>query len=85
VTIVRTSAPDSALSRATTADAFAATPLSIELRGSYRHVLTAISRLSVGSAIVRVDAPNINRIEGDVDATVPVVIYEPNTASQAVR
>lgn len=83
VTIVRTSAPDSAIPRAATAaGAFVATPLSVELRGSYRHVLTTIARLSAGSAIVRVDAPNVTRVEGDVDATVPVVIYEPNAMAQ---
>lgn len=60
---------------------FAKTRLALELRGSYRRLLTAIADLSMGSEIVEVRAPSLARESGSVVAKVPVVIYEPLRAA----
>lgn len=56
---------------------FAQAHVDVEMRGSYAHLLAAIGDLSVGSEIVRVDAPTMRRDGDEVAATAPVTIFEP--------
>ena len=53
------------------------THVGIELRGTYRRVLAAITDLSLGSEIVRVDEPTLRRRDDDIEATIPVTLFEP--------
>lgn len=56
---------------------FAQTHVDVEMRGTYAHLLAAVGDLSVGSEIVRVDAPTMRRESDEVAATVPVTVFEP--------
>ncbi len=56
---------------------FIQTQVRLELRGTYRHLLAAIGDLSLGSEIVRVDAPSLQRSDGELAASIPVTIFEP--------
>jgi Tfp pilus assembly protein PilO len=57
---------------------FKQTGVSLELRGTYAHLLGAIGDLSRGSEIVGVDPPTLRRDGDAVVASVPVTIYEPS-------
>jgi Tfp pilus assembly protein PilO len=57
---------------------FKQTGVSLELRGTYAHLLAAIGDLSRGSEIVGVDPPTLRRDRDAVVATVPITIYEPS-------
>jgi hypothetical protein len=53
------------------------TQASLELRGSYAHLLATVSDISRGSGIVGTGEPTLRRATGSIVATVPVTIYEP--------
>lgn len=57
--------------------AFGATDLTLELAGSYEHLLAGLSEMSLGSEMVGVEAPSFRRDGLRLVATVPVTIYEP--------
>ncbi len=56
---------------------FHATDLTLELAGSYEHLLAGLSEMSLGSEMVGVEAPSFRRDGLRLVATVPVTIYEP--------
>jgi Tfp pilus assembly protein PilO len=62
----------------------APTRMQIELRGSYRRVLSAVAELSLGSEIVNVAAPSLRRDGDAVIASIPVTIYEPQSPAENV-
>lgn len=79
VTIVGTTAthdPEADAARAP-GSVLRGTTMTVELAGSYRGVLAAIADLSLGSEVVRVDAPTLRRRDGGVDATIPITLFEP--------
>jgi hypothetical protein len=59
---------------------FKQTQVLLELRGKYGHLLATVRDLSIGSAIVGVEAPTIRRDGTALIASVPVTIYEPTDA-----
>jgi hypothetical protein len=59
------------------ASGFGRVALTVELRGSYRHLLEAVVDLSRGKEIVAVDPPNFRRDGRSLVASVPVTIFEP--------
>jgi hypothetical protein len=59
---------------------FKQTQVLLELRGTYGHLLATVRDLSLGSAIVGVEAPTIRRDGNALIASVPVTIYEPSDA-----
>jgi hypothetical protein len=80
ITLVSTSAsPDVPIARDESPRAllFQRTRLALELRGTYRGLLTAIGELSIGPEIVEVGAPGLHRDRDRIVASVPITIYEP--------
>lgn len=63
---------------------FSKTQLALELRGSYRRLLTTIADLSLGSEIVEVRASSLSREGTELVAKVPLAIYEPLRATSTV-
>jgi Tfp pilus assembly protein PilO len=60
---------------------FKQTQVSLELRGTYAHLLAALADLSKGSAIVGIDAPALRRDGDALLASVPATIYEPSDSA----
>ncbi len=56
---------------------FRRTHVSLELHGTYAHLLAAIADLSGGADIVNVDAPALRRDDDALTASVPVTLVEP--------
>jgi hypothetical protein len=63
--------------------AFAATRLSLELRGTYRDLVTVIGELSYGTELVRVEAPSFHLAGNLLGAVVPVNVYDPARSAPA--
>ena len=58
---------------------FRAVAIDVSLEGGYANVLETVADMSLGGAIVEVDAPTLRHADGnDVDAVVPAVLYIPN-------
>jgi hypothetical protein len=53
------------------------THVSLELRGTYPHLLATVAEVSRGPNIVGAGEPALRRADGAIVATVPVTIYEP--------
>jgi hypothetical protein len=51
--------------------------VSLELRGTYPHLLATVAEVSRGPGIVGAAEPTLRRAEGAIVATVPVTLYEP--------
>jgi hypothetical protein len=51
--------------------------VTVELRGTYRHLLAAFGDLTQGSGVVSIGVLTLRRGEGAIVATIPVTIYEP--------
>jgi len=86
LTLLSTTASQSDVPNRSSGDGvtFHATDLTLELGGSYEHLLAGLSEMSLGSEMVGVEAPSLRRDGPRLVATVPVTIYEPLDARHSV-